>query len=148
MTGKLDSARGRPSLQDTSPPPQPHSGEEAGLKRSGVGAREWMALYWGNERGQLTLGMPRGPWCGGSGWAQPLDQTWEAIPRTSLLPSWGRLPGAGRSTETAHPLRAPAQAHTYFSGAGDRRAVDAQATHAAGGGHRPTEGRWERQLHG
>lgn len=60
----------------------------------------------------------------------------------------GAAPGhQSEHGETAHPLRAPAQARTYFTRAGDRRAVDSQATHAAGRGHRTTEGRWERQLH-
>lgn len=57
--------------------------------------------------------------------------------------------GAQGHRETARLPRAPAQAHTYFTRAGDRRAVDAQTTHAAGRGHaKPTEGWWERQPHG
>lgn len=38
----------------------------------------------------------------------------------------------GRSAQTA-PAASAAQASTHFAGAGDRRAVDAQAAHAAGG---------------
>lgn len=47
----------------------------------------------------------------------------------------GAAPGRrSEHRETAHPHPAPAQAYTYFTRAGDRRAVDAQATHAAGRG--------------
>lgn len=41
----------------------------------------------------------------------------------------------GSTGRPARLPRAPAQAHTYFTRAGDRRAVDAQTTHAAGRGH-------------
>lgn len=69
----------------------------------------------GDGCGQLMLGMPRDPWWRGSGWAASPGLDLEAIPRTSLPPSWGRLPGAGRSTgrRPAFPGRRPR--HTLTS---------------------------------
>lgn len=133
MTGKPDSARGRPYKTDT----LLHSltvERKRGLRRSGDGAREWMALYWGAERGQLTLWNTEGPLVEGFrlGPVPGADLGGHTPHLTASIV--GAAPGRGSDhRDTAHPLRAPAQAHTYFTRAGDRRAVDAQATHAAGG---------------
>lgn len=94
---------------------------------------------WG-YRGTLGGGVQAGP----SPWTRP----GRPYPAPHCLHRGGGSRAPSEHRETAHPLRAPAQAHTYFTGAGDRRAVDAQTTHAAGRGHRPTEGRREQQLHG
>lgn len=85
-------------------------------------------------RGKLMLGCRRlpGVWRGRLG----------GVPRTRPgrpYPAPHCLHRGGGSREpvgsTARLSRAPAQAHTYFTRAGDRRAVDAQTTHAAGKGH-------------
>lgn len=81
--------------------------------------------------------------CGGTEWtASPgLDLGGHTLHLTASIV--GAAPGSRwEHRETARLPRAPAQAHTYFTRAGDRRAVDAQTTHAAGREHaKPSEGR-------
>lgn len=68
------------------------------------------------------------------GWGQGAcpHPTQEAVSSTSPPPPWGRVPGAG-SRATGPPPALYPRARTHFAGAGDRRAVNAQAAHAADG---------------
>lgn len=99
----------------------------------------------GDERGQLILGMPRDSLVEGFRLGRDPGPDLGGHTRHLAASIVGAAPGS--RSGTARPLRAPPRAHTYFTRASDRRAVDAQATHAAGREiRRPTEGRWERQL--
>lgn len=99
----------------------------------------------GDMSGQLMPGMPKDPWGGGgSGWAASPGLDLGGHTPHLAASIVGAAPGRrSEHRETARLAPAPAQAHTYFTRAGDRRAVDAQTTHAAGRGHanQPRDGR-------